>query len=161
MFEFENIPLHKNKSHNIIPIAIYNYFVNNVSIETTILNHKNIFDFCAGVKAKKSDIKGQSRYELHSVEGTDVSKQKLSKTVRYFISKRGKYLIKVYENGDIQQVEAPKKIGSYCKDWKVTYFNKAYYPDNFEDYNIDYSYYISKARDIINSLENKQRLSMF
>ena len=78
-FEFENIPLHKDKSHNIIPLAIYNYFVKGISIEDTIYNHRNIFDFCAGVKAKKSDKKGYSYYELHYLENGKLVKKKLSK----------------------------------------------------------------------------------
>lgn len=52
------IPLHKDKSYNIIPIAIYNYFVKKIPIEDTIYKHRNIFDFCAAVRAKKSDKKG-------------------------------------------------------------------------------------------------------
>jgi hypothetical protein len=160
-FEFENIPLHKNKSHNIIPIAFYQYFINNKSIEETILNHKNIFDFCAGIRAKKSEKKGHSHFELHSIKDGVLFKQKLSKTVRYFISNRGAYLYKVYENRDITAVEAPKKSGSFIKDWKITYFNKAFYPKDFKDYNIDYSFYISKAREWITEIENKQQLNLF
>ena len=160
MFEFENIPLHKNKSHSIIPKAVYEYFVNGVDIETTIYNHRNIFDFCAGVKAKKS-TDGGSRYELRYVNGSDIVKEKLSKTVRYFISKKGKYLYKIYDSGEEEHVEAPVKLGSRKKDWKVTYFNKAFYPDNFADYDIDYSYYISKAREWIVAIEDKNQLNLF
>ena len=160
--EFENIPLHKNRSHNIVPIAFYEYFVNNIPIEDTIYNHKNIFDFCAGVKAKRSDKGGYSHYELHSIDGSDIKKEKLSKTVRYFISKKGKYLIKVYENGKFEHVEAPSKINnSRTKEWRVTYFNKAYYLDDFKQYDIDYVYYISKTRNWIAEVENKQELSLF
>lgn len=160
-FEFENIPLHKNKSHNIIPIAVFNYFVHNKSIEETIYNHTNIFDFCAGVRARQSEKSGQSWYELHSIKGSDIFKEKLSKTVRYFISVKGKTLIKCYENGDWEHVEAPyKRDTKVLKDWKVTYFNKAYYID-MKDYDIDYSYYIYNAREIIQNIESKQQLSLF
>ena len=160
-YEFENIPLHKNKSHSIIPKAVYEYFVNGIDIETTIYNHRNIFDFCAGVKAKKSTDSNGSRYELRYVNGSDIVKETLSKTVRYFISKKGKYLYKVYDSGEEEHVEAPVKLGSRRKDWKVTYFNKAFYPDNFADYDIDYSYYISKAREWIVAIENKNQLDIF
>lgn len=159
-FEFENIPLHKNKSHSIIPLAIYNYFVKGISIEDTIYNHRNIFDFCAGVKAKKSDKKGYSHYELHYLENGKLVKKKLSKTVRYFISTEGAYLMKVYENDSIEHVEAPKVMGKRQKDWKVTYFNKKFEVENFKDYNIDYSYYISKAREQIYEIEGKSQLTI-
>ena len=159
-FEFENIPLHKDKSHSIIPLAIYNYFVKGISIEDTIYNHRNIFDFCAGVKAKKSDKKGYSHYELHYLENGELVKKKLSKTVRYFISNKGSYLMKVYENGSVEHVEAPKTIGKRQKDWKVTYFNKKFEVKDFKDYNIDYSYYISKAREQIYEIEDKSQLTI-
>jgi hypothetical protein len=161
-YEFKDIPLHKNKSHSIIPRAVYEYWVNNTPIEDTIRNHKNIFDFCAGVRAKKSEKGGYSHYELHSIKHGEFHVQKLSKTVRYFISNKGATLIKKYETGDWEQVEAPIKKGSRkIKDWKVTYFNKAYYPEDFENYNIDFVYYITKAKDWIYQIQNKDQLNLF
>jgi hypothetical protein len=155
-FEFKNIPLHKNKSHAIIPLAFYEYMVNNKPIEETIKNHTNIFDFCAGVKSKKSEKTGMSHYELHSIEGSNIKKEKLSKTVRYYISNKGKYLFKCYDNGSIEHVEAPKKLKRCVKEWKVTYFNKKFNVVNFKDYDIDYSYYISKTREWINLFVTNQ-----
>ena len=152
-YEFKDIPLHKNKSHSIIPLAVYEYWVNNIPVEQTIRNHKNIFDFCAGVRAKKSEKGGQSRYELHYVKDGDIHIDKLSKTVRYFISNKGKTLFKKYESGDSEHVEAPLRKGKMFREWKVTYFNKAYYPDSFQDYDINYDYYIIKAKDWINDIQ--------
>ncbi len=153
-YEYKDIPLHKNKSHSIIPRAVHDYWVKGIPVEKTIKEHTNIFDFCAGVKAKKSDKKGASRYEIWKVESGEIKKQKLSKTVRYFISKTGGTLIKFYEDNTFAQVEAPIMKGNkLLKEWKVTYFNKAFYPMNFEDYNIDYSYYIIKSKEWINDIE--------
>jgi hypothetical protein len=153
-YEYKNIPLHKNKSHSIIPKAVHDYWVYNTLVETTIKNHNNIFDFCAGVKSKKSELKGNAHYEMWKVIKGQIVKEKLSKTVRYFISKKGGTLIKFYETGDYEQVEAPVTNGKQIiKDWKITYFNKSYKLDNFEEYQIDYSYYISKAKKWINDIE--------
>ena len=159
-YEYKDIPLHKNKSHAIIPKAVHDYWVFNTPIEKTIKNHKNIFDFCAGVKSKKSDLKGAVHYELWSVKQGIINKEKLSKTVRYFISKKGGTLIKFYETGDYEQTEAPEANGKLIKDWKVTYFNKSYKLDNFEEYNIDYSYYISKAKKWIYDIEQKEQTKL-
>jgi hypothetical protein len=157
-FEFENIPLHKNKSHSIIPRAVFNYFMHNIPVEDTIRNHKNIFDFCAGVRAKQTDNKGKSWYELRWID-KELKTQKLSKTVRYFVSKQGKYLFKCYQDGSYAHVEAPLRLGKITKDWKVTYFNKQYEVD-FS--NIDYSYYIYHAKQIVILLEgNKNQLKLF
>lgn len=159
-FEFENIPLHKNKSHAIIPRAIYNYFVNNIPIEKTIKEHKNIFDFCAGVKAGSSPEKGKSKFVLYQVINGKLEKIKLSKIVRYFIAKKGGYLIKEYEDNTTAQVEAPLMNGRrLVKEWKVTYFNRAF-DIPMEEYNIDYNYYIHHAKEIINAIENKEQLKL-
>ena len=159
-YEFKDIPLHKNKSHTIIAKAIFEYFVNDKPIEDTIRNHTNIFDFCAGVKAGWSPERGKSHYELHSVSGSQIVKTKLSKTVRYFVSKSNQYLFKCYADGTTEHVEAPDKRSMIKKDWRVTYFNKAYYPKDFSEYNIDYSYYISKARQWISDIGNKAQYKL-
>jgi len=159
-YEFKDIPLHKNKSHNIIPIAFFEYFVNGKPIEESIRNHKNIFDFCAGVRARKSEKRGQAYYELHSLDKGELIRKKLSKTVRYFVSTNGQYLLKCYEDGTLEQVEAPTKTGKLKKDWKVTYFNKKFDCNNFDDYKVDYNYYIFKTRELISLFENRN-LSLF
>lgn len=148
-FEYENIPLHKNKSFSIIPRAVHDYFIKDIPIENTIYNHKNIFDFCGGVRAKSSEVRGSSKFVIYKVENGEVIEEKLSKTVRYFISKKGGTLYKVYSNGSKEHVEAPIKKGKQKRDWKVTIFNR-YYPS--DDYNIDYQYYIYKANELIYSI---------
>ena len=158
--EFKDIPLYKDKSHNIIPIAFYEYFVNNIPIETTILNHKNIFDFCAGKKAKKSKESGNSRYELHNIIDNKLNIVKLSKTVRYYVSNKGQYLIKCYDNGNKEYVEAPIKTRFGVIDWRVTYFNKAVYYDDFKLYDINYRYYIMKTQNLIDLVEKKPTVQL-
>lgn len=57
-FEFEDLPLHKNKSHLIVPKALYNYFVNGIKPEDFLKSNRNIFDYCGGVK-----LRGDWRFE--------------------------------------------------------------------------------------------------
>lgn len=150
-YEYKDIPLHKNKSHSIIPRAVHDYWVKGIPVEKTIKEHTNIFDFCAGIKSSKTPEKGQSSYEMYKVEKGVLTKKKLSKTVRYFISKKGGTLIKQYEDGSFAQVEAPIMKGKkLIKEWKTTYFNQAYKAD---DYDLDYSYYIYHAKNWINDIQ--------
>jgi len=51
-FEFEELALHKNKSALIISKAIYAYFVHDIPPEKFLLDNRNIFDYCLGVKSK-------------------------------------------------------------------------------------------------------------
>ena len=156
-FEYENIPLHKNKSFSIIPRAVHDYFIKDIPIENTIYNHKNIFDFCGGVRAKSSEVRGSSKFMIYKVENGNVVEEKLSKTVRYFISKKGGTLYKVYSNGSREHVEAPIKKGRQKRDWKVTIFNR-YYQSN--DYDIDYQYYIHKANELIYSIYTPNQIQL-
>jgi len=157
-YEYKDIPLHKNKSHAIIPYSVFNYWVHGIPVEKTIREHENIFDFCAGVRAKYSVERGQSSYELHKVNYTDLEIKKLSKTVRYYICNKNHdgYLMKRYSGGVIEQVEAPARNGKMFKAWTVKYFNKAFRSKSFKDYNIDYSYYEMGAREWINAFNEKQ-----
>jgi hypothetical protein len=131
-------------------------------LEQTVRGHKNIFDFCAGVRVKYSVERGQSSYELHKINYLDLDIKKLSKTVRYYICKENHdgYLMKRYSGGVIEQVEAPARNGRIFKDWKVKYFNKSFKVDNFADYNIDYSYYEMSAREWIDVF-NERQLNLF
>ena len=93
-FEYEDLPLHKNKSALVIRIAIFNYFVNNTPIEETIKNHKNILDFCIGVRAKQE-------VKFFSLNNSGDQKD-LPKTIRYFISNKGLVFKKRYGGGNVE-----------------------------------------------------------
>ena len=132
-FEFDK-PYDKDPSGRIIPIALYEYFVNNTPIETTIKNHKNIFDFCYKVKVKNNcdlffvthDISGEKRIKI-----PDIS--------RYYYSDSS-------YSGKIQKISknSHTSIDGYCM-----LFNE-YSDRDIIEYHIDYKYYIQKADEIKN-----------
>ena len=138
--------LHKNKSARIVPIALEQYFVNNVPVEDTIRAHKNIYDFALRQKAS-SDF----HYEGHSENNKTI----YNKLIRYYVSNTGEKLLKVKNPecttnaADISQVEAG--------DWLMTVCNKLskYHPLD----NINYEYYIERADRIVHKiqLEGKKR----
>jgi len=45
--------LHKNKSARIVPMALEQYYVHNIPVESTIRNHTNIYDYALRQKASK------------------------------------------------------------------------------------------------------------
>jgi hypothetical protein len=61
-FEFEELALHKNKSHLIIPKALYAYFIFGKDPKDFLEENRNIFDYCAGAK-----LKGNWFFEKRSV----------------------------------------------------------------------------------------------
>ena len=75
---------HKDNSFRIIPLAISEYFVNNIPIEQTIKNHTNIYDFCGRQKFTK-----ESYGQIHYLNVDKLISEKQQKNVRYYISNKG------------------------------------------------------------------------
>lgn len=100
--------LHKNKSFLIIPKAIYNYFVHGVSPEQSLRENLNIYDYCAGLKAK-----GTWYFEERYADKGDVTINKLDKIVRYYVSKSGVKLVKCNsKDGREMQVNAGRWLAT-------------------------------------------------
>lgn len=154
---------HKNHSKRIIPIAVYRFFVHNIPIEETILNHLGakeyesyngkdsiktygIYDFCIGVKASNG-----YHYEMIDIKSGEEVRTKLSgKVFRYFVSKNeGEYVVKT--NGiRTETVEAHPMRGKY---YKIMPFN-----EYFETDDINYQYYIKECNKLLNAIYNELTL---
>lgn len=136
---------YKDTSFKIIPIALQEYFVNDIPIDTTIENHENIYDFCGRAKFKK-DSYGEVRWiDFDENKQPYIRKQKQQKTTRYYISKSGYDFFKVFPEKNKEQV--------IHDGWKVEIFNKF---EKRENYTIDYRYYYKECMKIIQVIENKQ-----
>jgi len=147
-FEFDNLALHKNKSFLIIPKAIYNYFVNNIDPKEYVASQKNIFDFCAGKK-----IKGSWEFVASSIENNVPVNKVLQNTIRYYIGNKGvKILKKNYVDERVTQTEA----GKWLQVPFITYEEKP-----FDQYDINYDYYMNKINKEIESLEPKSNQLTF
>ncbi len=134
---------HKDNSFRVIPLAISEYFTKGISVEQTITNHTNIYDFCGRQKFTR-DSYGQIHY-------LDVDRQvseKQQKNVRYYISNRGATFYKYYNKGTNEVIN---------KGYQVTIFNDFIKKDN---YDINYNFYIHECYKIIQEVEKKQ-LSLF
>lgn len=142
-FAYE-VDLNKNNTDKIGRIerkAICEYVKNGTSVEKTIKECKNIYDFCIGLKSSKN-------YYFQTVRDNKFTDYK--KIVRFFISNDGSKLIKVKkEDADTNGADLTKISDGYL----VTIFNDYYPVENFEDYNINYSYYIDKCKEIIDKVE--------
>lgn len=92
---------HKNHSKRIVPIALANYYINNIPCEKTIIEYLDnkkdfsfaenhgIYDFCLGSK-----MKGQNKLFKRYISGLKVIDEPLSKMNRYYVSNEGYELIK-------------------------------------------------------------------
>lgn len=127
----------------IVAIALHEFFVNNVPIKDTIINHTDIYDFCT---SQKTDKKFTNEY--HTIKNNELNIEKLQQSVRYYISTNGGTLYKRSEEG---------KLINYCVGRTVTLFNDYFESDN---YHIDYGYYISETQKIIDQII-KPQLTLF
>ncbi len=143
-FEFENFPLHKNKSENIVAIAIFQWFVNNIPIKDTIKNHNNILDFCIGVRTKSD-----SKFIYLDNTATEYD---LPKTLRYFISNRGVVIKKRFHDGRTHYLNVHSQRG---RTYYQTMLNQ-YVTKESSHYDINYNYYIKKTNDEISNIVIKQ-----
>jgi hypothetical protein len=140
-FEFEDLPLHKNKSNLIVPKAIYNYFINNIKPENYLKENRNIFDYCSGVKAK-----GDWRFWRLAIEKGQYTEEKLQKVIRYYISNKGCKIVKRHSDN--------REIQTESGEWMQTIFNK-YVELPWEDYHVNDKYYLDKIYSEIYNIQPK------
>ena len=131
--------LHKNKSGRIVPIALEQYFIDDVPVSDTIRNHGNIYDFAMRQRATR---------DFHFEGVFNGQTTVYNKLIRYYVSNTGEKLLKV-KNEDstsgaasVSQVEAG--------EWVMTVCNNLTKDHSLE--NVNYNYYIEKAERIINKI---------
>lgn len=150
-FEFSNLALHKNKSFLVVPKGIYNYFIHNMLPEETVAQNKNIFDYCAGAKAKGDWMFKEVCY----VQG-DKYERNLQKIVRYYVSNKG---CKIHKMNKVDGREIQVQAGK----WLLTEFN--YYQKlPWINYDINTSYYTDAMYKEINNITGYspvQQLNLF
>lgn len=113
----------------VIPKAVLAYFKDKTSPETYIRNNTNIFDFCATPKVDKS----------YTILWNDIIQQNIN---RYYVSKSGAYLYKC-KNGSSYNM---------LKGYAVQLYNDA---SQQQPLDINYSYYINRVNEIINTIQPK------
>lgn len=130
---------HKSLSQGVVALAVSDYFLKGVPVEETIKNKTDIYLFCKTFNATH----GWTCETLNiSEEGIESNIEPQQKTNRYYLSTNGKRFRKLKEDRRIE-IEAEKL---------VTIFNK-YEDKPFEEYHINYDYYVEEAYKIIHVID--------
>jgi len=139
----KEIDMSKGYNNPIVPHALQMYFLNNVSIETAIRTHSNIYNFC-----KSQNVGSQYKQEFHTLNETkDALDIKVcQKTNRYYVSNSIGKLYKVKDSGGLEDLVA---------GFNVTLFNDFVHL-KMSDYKVNYAYYISEANKIVRTMEPNQ-----
>lgn len=137
---------HKDPSMRIVPIALKEYFVNNIPISETIKNHNDIYDFCLRLKTNS-----KSTPKFKYIENNEIKEKILDRTTRYYISIGG---------GDLCKDFGEKKVSGVNIGYSATLFNK-YVEKEMKDYKINYNFYIAECMKIINVIEEGNQPTLF
>lgn len=137
--------LHKNKSFLIVSKALYAYFVNNIPPEKYLIENRNIYDYCAGVRTTVD-----WKFQMTCVEEGKITYLDLQNTIRYYISEKGCKIVKRnIKDNRTTQTEAGK--------WMQQLFNQ-YVEMPWAMYGVDDSYYLNEIYKEITKLTPKKKI---
>jgi hypothetical protein len=127
---------HKALNQPIVAYALEKFYFENVPVEETVTSCTNLYDF-----GKQANISKGWIAETHDEDGGNRVLQQ--KNNRYFVSTDGQLFTKsTPEKSEL--IEAGGR--------KVTVFNK-FVEKPFDEYNIDYDYYIAECYKIIHVID--------
>jgi hypothetical protein len=144
----------KDNSFKIIQIALSDYFVKGIAVESTIKNHNNIYNFCGRHKTNR-ECYSEIRFVKSDNGIPQAAKEKQQKTTRYYISNSGASFFRIYTEGKSKGTEE-----AIDKGYRVTIFNN-YIQKNIQEYDINYQYYIRECYKIINIIQDNNQLKLF
>jgi len=146
-FEFEELPLHKNKSMLIVPKAWYAYFVKGIDPVEFLAQNRDIKDYLIGAK-----LRGNWYFEERGVKDGVYVQNKLQKLVRYYVSQKGVKIIKCNPDGREIQLES----GTHLQ----TIFNRLE-EKSWEEYDLDEKFYLDKIYSEIKKIEKTSEVLPF
>ncbi len=128
--------LYKNPSNLVIPKALEAHFIKGQDYRDYIINNKDIYDFCAGIKVKRDFL-----LNLYSIEDRKSKIEKQQKVTRFFCSRQGGILMKDYLDGRQVSVNSEQLVQVVNKIEDKDYSSE-----------IDYGYYIKETKKIIDKI---------
>ena len=130
-------------SKRAIPKALKEFFVYGVPIEESIKNNPDVYDFCLKIKPLTG---GSVLYR--TIQHAQIETKNLGEFARYYITKSGPgSILRVSESGTQTLVHPGKSCALFNLNWG-------------EKPMIDYSFYISEANKIKDSVVSSQ-LTLF
>ena len=142
---------HKDPSMRIVPLAVKDYFVYGIPVEKTIKENRDIFNFCMRLKTNSSCTP-----HFKYLDNGQLKEKTLDRTTRYYVSNGYMGLNPELENGIITKHFNDGRVTGINVGFSTTIFNKVVKLDNWDDYHIDYNFYISEANKLKNPLAIKQ-----
>jgi len=150
-----DLSLDKGYFAPIVAKTLEAYYCFNQSIENTILNHTDIYDFCI---SKKTNEDFKSIFKEVDKETKEVIERLLQKNNRFYItSKSTGGFVKAYKHPRPNKKGVIVKEISVVAKQNIAIFNKFYKVEDFEEYNVDYRFYYNEVMKIFSPLEDSTR----
>jgi len=131
--------LQKGFNRPIIAKAVEEYFINDVPVRDTVLNERNIYLFCA-----TQNMNSEYTPVYRKVVNGKFKEEVIQKHVRFYVS----------NGGGVLQKKKNDKYTSVISGENVTIFNDYFSVQSFDDYNVNYGYYIKEINNIIAIIES-------
>ncbi len=141
-----DVELHKNKSNRIVPIALREWYVNGIPVEETVKNCKDIWKFVIGCKSSND-------YYYQGIDRKTGKTVDYKKLVRYYCASEGEKLYKV-KHEHSEKTGRPRSRCESGSDHQIL-INRYWKPEKWEDYHIDYQYYIEEIYKMKDQLEKE------
>lgn len=140
---------HKSFSQGIVPIAVSEYFLNDVPVEKTVRECKDVFEF-----TKMANSVGKWWTETFEVdeEGNEINVIPQQKNNRYILTNKGVRFRKSIYKIDKKTNEEKRTNIEYESDRFVTILNN-YKGQTVEELDINYDYYIEECYKIIHLID--------
>ena len=136
---YDKLGFHKNHSAMVVPMAVSMELILGEDHEEFIRLHEDKFDFMLRTKVNRSSSL------VLVVDGEDIKQQNIC---RYYPSKNGGKLVKLMppleEGGEVRRL-------GIDTDYVVSTCNNI---DDFSWSNLDYSYYITEAKKLIDAVKS-------
>lgn len=131
----------------IIPTAISNHLIKNIPVEYTITHPEefemSILDYCKSNKISKKD---------YNVMWNENKVQNLN---RYYFANNAPFLFKKRKSSS-EKYKGKSNLEHINSGWGVMLYNN-HVQKPFEEYNVNYKYYINKCNEILNDLQKDKR----
>lgn len=130
---------HKDNSYMVVPLAVREYLVNNVPVEKTLSEHKNILDFCGRYKASPN-----WHVEYAYLDGLREKRLNFGKIYRY---------IPVHKGGTSLKLNKDGREHHLCEGSMTVPFNQII---DFDWNNINFPFFVNECQKLIQTIQPLQ-----
>lgn len=130
---------HKDNSFMVVPLAVREYFVNEVPILDTLMKHENILDFCGRYKATKG-----WHAEFVYLDGLEEKRDYYGKIYRFLPVLKGGTSLKINQDGRVHNLLDGYQTIPYNQ---ITPIDKK---------NINYSFFVNECQKLIQTIQPLQ-----